>query len=109
MPNYKFIVLSRAVEGREDEYNDWYQNTHLREIVGIPGVVGAQRFRLAQQLSGEAPAQYLAIYELESEDLQGFVMEMLRRAGSGEITVSPAMVENPQAVIYEEFGARVTP
>ena len=29
------VVLSSPVEGREDEYNEWYSNVHLREVVEI--------------------------------------------------------------------------
>ena len=45
MPRYNLIVLTNPVDGREDEYNDWYTNVHLDDVLKIPGVVGAQRFR----------------------------------------------------------------
>lgn len=62
------IVLSEPVPGREDEYNDWYTDTHLAEVVATPGFVAAQRFVLADVDGNEgAPHGYVAIYEVEGD------------------------------------------
>ena len=37
------LVLSNAVEGKEDEFNDWYSNVHLHDGVKVPGFVAAVR------------------------------------------------------------------
>jgi hypothetical protein len=36
-----YLVFSNPVEGREDEYNAWYDEVHLPDVQRIPGVVGA--------------------------------------------------------------------
>jgi len=41
-----FVVKSNAQAGREDEYNSWYNNIHLPEILKIDGFLSAQRFAL---------------------------------------------------------------
>jgi hypothetical protein len=68
------LVFSNPVDGREDEYNDWYTNKHLDEILAIKGFVRAQRFRLAPALmTADAPAapyRYLAIYEVADGALE---------------------------------------
>ena len=69
MTGYTFFVLTNPVEGREDEYNDWYSNRHLSDIVAIPGFSAAQRFALRTMLVGDFPQKYLAIYELDVADL----------------------------------------
>ena len=46
MAGYKFVVLSNPVAGHEEEYNDWYSNRHLADIVAIPGFSAVQRFVL---------------------------------------------------------------
>ena len=46
---YKMVVFTNAVEGKDKEFNDWYQNTHLEQIVSIKSFVRAQRFRFAYQ------------------------------------------------------------
>jgi len=44
MQRCNLIVFTNPVEGRDDEYNDWYTNTHLPDVLKIPGITGAQRF-----------------------------------------------------------------
>jgi len=69
---------------QEDEYNSWYDDVHIKELLEIPGIVSAKRYKLA----GPVPAdhRYLAIYEVEGD--LGVVMGSLGSAPSG---VSPAL------------------
>lgn len=60
------IVFTSPVEGREDEYNDWYDNTHLREFVGLPGVVSGRRYKVSPT-GPKAATSYAAIYELDGD------------------------------------------
>lgn len=64
--NATLIVFSSPVEGREDEYNDWYDNTHLREFVALPGVVSGRRFKVSPS-GPKAATSYAAIYELDGD------------------------------------------
>jgi hypothetical protein len=58
------LVFSNPMTGREDDYNAWYDDVHLPELVGLPGVASAQRFR--QSAAGpQGGRSYLAIYELD--------------------------------------------
>ena len=47
MAKYLLISLSNAVEGKEDEFNDWYTNRHMLDLLAVDGFVAAQRFRRA--------------------------------------------------------------
>ena len=47
MAKYSFIVFTNPVEGKESEYNDWYNRQHIPDVLNIPGFVSGQRFRLA--------------------------------------------------------------
>jgi hypothetical protein len=60
------IVFSSPVEGREDEYNDWYDNTHLAEFAALPGVVSAQRFKVSPT-GPRSKTSYAAFYELDGD------------------------------------------
>lgn len=55
-------------QAREAEFNDWYSNTHLADMLRCPGVVSARRYR--REDVGEGEAKYLAIYEIEAEDIE---------------------------------------
>src|SRR4051812_23391228 len=62
------LVLSNAKDGREDEFNTWYE-VHMRETIDkLDGFAAAQRFQLAQ-LEGapRVPYRYLVIYEIEDD------------------------------------------
>lgn len=109
MARYKMIALTRPVEGREDDYNDWYQNVHLVELCSMPGVVGAQRYKMAAPLQGFDGRDYLAIYDLETDDIGATLGAIGQAAAAGKMTQSDAS-DNAGAytVVFSEFGDRVT-
>jgi hypothetical protein len=104
---YKFIVLTNAVEGKDDEYNDWYSNVHIPDVLAIPGIVKAERFELAefQRSQSPQPYSYLAIYEIETDDLQRVSEEIGRRAGSSAMVISDAMAQEKLATIFKSLKA----
>jgi hypothetical protein len=57
---YTLIVYTSPVEGRDDEYNKWYDEVHVKEFAALPGVISGKRFEVA----GGKPSPYAAIYEL---------------------------------------------
>jgi hypothetical protein len=57
---YTLIVYTSPVDGREDEYNAWYDNVHLPEFSALPGVIQGHRFKVVR----DGKPQYAAIYEL---------------------------------------------
>jgi hypothetical protein len=59
---YTLIVYTSPADGREDEYNAWYDDVHLAEFAALPGVIAGRRFKVA----GDGKPQYAAVYELSS-------------------------------------------
>ena len=59
---YTLIVYTSPAEGREDEYNAWYDDIHLPEFSALPGVITGRRFKVV----AEGKPQYAAIYELSA-------------------------------------------
>jgi hypothetical protein len=59
---YTLIVYTSPADGREDEYNAWYDDIHLQEFSALPGVINGRRFKV----SGGGKPQYAAIYELSA-------------------------------------------
>ncbi|MDE2597182.1 MAG: hypothetical protein KGL44_09920 [Sphingomonadales bacterium] len=108
MPRYKMIALTNPVEGREDEFNDWYQNVHLPQVCALPGIKGAQRYRSAAALQDPFGRKYLAVYDIETDNLGATLGAFGQAAQSGALTSSDA-ANNADAytVIFEEFGERV--
>lgn len=72
-----FLVFSNPIPGKEAEYNDWYTNIHLGEVCAIKGFKGAQRFVLTKaQQSEDQTHRYLAIYEMENDDVGGTIKRL---------------------------------
>lgn len=70
MSRYVFVVMTNSVEGKDDEFNEWYTGRHLADVVALPPYVSARRYRLASTSpEQEAPHRYLALYEVETDDL----------------------------------------
>ena len=81
MPAYQMIVLTNAVPGREDEFNRWYDEIHLADVLKVEGVRAARRFRAVDS----GAWRYVAIYDLECEAPNGVMEEIVRRWQSGEM------------------------
>ena len=109
MKKYVFIVMTNAVQGREDEYNTWYTEKHLPDVLRIPGIVGAQRFKLAstQRRDPPYPWQYAALYDIETESLQTTISALKARSGTKDMPLSDAMAEEKLSYIFEPITARV--
>ena len=61
-------VLTEPVPGRESEFNDYYENQHLDEVIASAGWTSAQRFKLVDEQGMPCPHPYLALYEVEADD-----------------------------------------
>lgn len=90
------MVFSNPTDsGRDDEFNAWYDEQHIGEVLEVPGVVAAQRYTLAPMeppSSEDAPAlpppthRYLATYELDREPNE-VMGEFLNRITSGAMVL----------------------
>ncbi|MET0241760.1 MAG: hypothetical protein ABW184_17855 [Sphingobium sp.] len=107
MPKFKMIALTNPVAGREDEFNDWYQNVHLAEVVSREGVVSAQRYKVAAPLIAPISYGYMAIYDIETDDLGAFLRSMGASAASNTQS-DAADTAGSYTVIFNEFGEQVT-
>lgn len=110
MPKAVMVVLTQPSDpAREDEYNEWYDNVHVPEVCAIPGFVGARRYKVTDAgpfpVDPAAPA-YLAIYELDSDDLAATCKELAVRAGDGRMQTSDVLATDPlpSVVVYEALG-----
>jgi hypothetical protein len=77
MARHVFLVFSSPVAGKEEEFNNWYDNVHIYEALTSPGFVAAQRFRISNDQVMPAAAEklprYVTVYELETDDLAASV------------------------------------
>jgi len=62
------LILTEPTQGKEDEYNDYYNNLHLGEVLDTTSLQTAQRFKLVEQAGEGCPLPYLAVYETEADN-----------------------------------------
>ena len=67
MDKIVFVVESNCTDpAREDEFNEWYNNIHVPDMLEAPGVVQGTRYERMDPSEGQS--RYLAIYEIETDD-----------------------------------------
>ena len=85
----KLLVYTNPVADQEQEFNAWYDDVHVKELLEIPGLLAATRFKVCPlEPDQPLPHSYLAVYDVESE---GVMHEIIKRSSSGQLTMSPAM------------------
>jgi hypothetical protein len=94
MSQSALIVFSNPTDGSEDEYNRWYSDVHLDEVLELPGFTAARRFELSDaQLDGYPASRhrYVAIYEIEG-DAHDALARLVEALEAGRL-VLPATIE----------------
>lgn len=108
MPPFCFVVLSNPAEDKDAEYNRWYDEQHLGDVLAVPGFIAARRYKIAKPDS-KAPQKYLAIYEIETDDLKKTLKELYSRAGTPAMPLSDALdLRSVSATVFEAITPRVT-
>ena len=79
---------------RTDEFHRWYDEVHLAEVVRIPGILAARRYDPVRPDGG-----YVAIYELECDDLRDVVRAINRTIAEGGFEMSDALQTDPPPVM----------
>ncbi|MEZ5076771.1 MAG: DUF4286 family protein [Solirubrobacterales bacterium] len=76
----------------EGEFNEWYTETHLDDVLEVAGFGAARRYSLSEvrPMVGTEPSPYgyLAVYEVESDDLAASARELQAALDSGAIPIS---------------------
>ena len=82
---------------REKEFNQWYDNTHVPDILETPGFVGCTRYELMGD-PGPGQGKFLAIYEVESDDLPSAMAALQQRAA--ELVAQKRMIDCLRVVSF---------
>src|ERR1019366_5243317 len=93
-----YMVYSNPAEGKEDEFNKWYDTVHLPEVLAVPGMISAQRCDLkvteTSTMAGSEMSpdkhRYCVIYEMDRDpdEVMGVITEKVL---SGEMHMSDAL------------------
>lgn len=103
MQEYRFVVFTNPTEGQEAQFDEWYVNQHLPDVLKIPGFKTGQRFALesAQLRDGPHPWQFMTIFELETDDLAATLAELARRANTPLMPMSPSIAPHRMAYAFK--------
>jgi hypothetical protein len=94
------VVLSDPVPGLEDEYNQWYDEVHLPEVLALEGFTSAARFVVPGPSGLARPRlrqKYLAVYGI-SGDVADATASLRDAVRSGRI-VLPACIDSDSICI----------
>jgi hypothetical protein len=110
MKDYAYVVRSAAIAGREDEYNLWYSQRHLKDVIAVPGFISAQRFRLTDPAADGVPSQhYMAIYTMRTDDPDALLEKLRNLVETGAMEMSEALdPDNLVTILYEAITPVVT-
>jgi hypothetical protein len=105
-------VQTEAKPGQEEEFNTWYDEVHVPEILATPGFDACRRYRirrspLAPEGHEDEWGKYLAIYEISGPDLVVAHTELLQRFRSGELTMGESLAPYPyRSQLFEQIWGR---
>jgi hypothetical protein len=72
MTKWLFVVETNCADAaREVEFNEWYDKTHLPDVLETPGFIRATRYESTEPSEGKA--KFLATYEIETADINRFM------------------------------------
>jgi hypothetical protein len=111
MKDYVYVVLSNPTQGSDAAFNDWYDNTHLADVLAVEGVQSARRFKLIDNpLAPEVPQQrYLSLYYLHTGDPFKVIQTLTDEIEAGRMVMSEAFdLKTVAASIFEAIGPTVT-
>jgi hypothetical protein len=108
MAKHLIIIKSNAVVGREADFEAWYNDTHLGEILQVEGFLSGQQFRHPPaEDGGRAAFSHFALFEVESDDPAASLALLGETFASGAMTPSDALDPDGlvESAVYEPTGA----
>ena len=101
------VVLTEPSQDREKEYNEYYEDIHLDEVIETTGWKTAQRFKLGAQAGQTCPLPYLAIYEAQADSSQE-VLDKLEKTRSLRRQSGSLNMETAAVWVFGEIGSEHT-
>jgi hypothetical protein len=92
---------------RESEFNEWYEGTHIPQILGnVPGMIGASRYVIADSSPSTPRHRYLAVYDIEADDPAAVVRALGEAVAAGRVDISDVldMSDPGPLTLYEATG-----
>jgi hypothetical protein len=103
-------VETSPAEGRDAEWNSWYDEVHIPEILsGVPGFQAATRYKRPPGSElGPDDGGYCTVYEIESDDPNATFQALVGAVQSGKLTMSDTSSGRAKMTLWVEQTARAT-
>jgi hypothetical protein len=102
MVKFTYLVLTNAVPGREEEFNRWYTEQHLPDVLRVPrGERTALQSHGAAAKSGASSVAYLALYNCEAADPQVVTDGIQARVNTAEMQMSDTVGDVKYGCYFE--------
>lgn len=87
------MVFAAAHEGQAETLDAWYEAQHVRDLLAVPGIKQVRRYdlRTLRMPDGGPGWDFLGLYSLEADDLDGVLKEASVRMGTAQMPRSPAL------------------
>lgn len=81
---YILAVSSRSLPGREADYERWYEETHVGEVLALPGFEACERF---ERLGADGQTtEFVAHYEVETDDPEALLQSLFAATPNMQLT-----------------------
>ncbi len=105
MENWMVAVETNCNDpARDGEFNEWYENVHLQDVLSIPGIMRVSRYEDSNAAEGRG--RFLALYEIETED----VLQIMAGLGEGIARwAEQGRMSDLVTIVSASFYRRITP
>ncbi len=102
MAKFFMIFNPAAKPGRGEEYSEWCRTQHFPDLLRVPGIVSAKRFK-ALPGGPDEPDRFVAIFEMECDDPQDVMREIGRRNGTPDMPRSDCYDRASVSILLAEL------
>lgn len=84
---YILEISSRALPGREAEYDRWYDEVHVKDVLALPGFQAAERFRRLG-MDGKETGEFVTLFTVETDDPAALLQSLFAASANMQLTDS---------------------
>ena len=104
---FRMVSIAQPYDGCHDEYDAWYAGRHIPEVLGLPGLVSGQRYKLHDALMSGIDISSFALFELAANSVEEARETLKAMATANLAKCTSAIPEKTRAAVLEAFTDRV--
>ena len=110
------VMTENTDPARDADFNDWYDNVDIPDVLQVPGYRRARRGREQLTAESEAPSsptdplKYVALYDIDSRDIDKTIIDMLMASwGMEKSHHSTDLLKVTERVYFRQYGPAYAP